>query len=237
MTLAAVQAMTFDVFGTVVDWRGSIIREGQSFGQTRGIEIDWARFADEWRAGYQPAMDKVRRGEIGWVKLDGLHRLLLDDLLVKFGIEGLDEAEVDHLNGVWHRLQPWPDAIEGLQRLRQKHIIAPLSNGNMALLTNMVKHAGLPWDCIFSAELAQRYKPDAAVYQMASELLSLPPEQVMMVAAHEGDLRAARSVGMRTAFVHRPLEFGPDSTTDQPGDSEADMVATDFVDLAAQMGC
>jgi 2-haloacid dehalogenase len=236
MDRTAVKALTFDVFGTVVDWRGTITREGMAFGAARGLEVDWARFADAWRAGYQPSMARVRRGELPWTNIDALHRLILDDLLVQFGITGLSEADKDHWNRVWHRLTPWPDAVAGLTRLRQRFILATLSNGNVALLTNMAKHAGLPWDCILSGELAQHYKPDPEVYQMAADLLGLKPEEVMMVAAHKGDLRAAQAVGLRTAFVPRPLEHGPERTPDTTPDPAFDVHAKDFNDLADKTG-
>lgn len=234
--LDQVRALTFDVFGTVVDWRGSIIREGRRLSRAKGLPIDLPRFADTWRAGYAPAMERVRRGELPWLNIDALHRLILDQLLVDFGLTSLSEAEKDHLNKVWHRLQPWTDSVYGLQRLRRRYIIAPLSNGNVALLTNMAKQARLPWDCILSAELARHYKPDPEAYQTAVELLGLTPSAVMMVAAHQSDLRAAAQVGLRTAFVRRPHEFGPERTPDLRADPDFDLVATDFVDLAAQLG-
>ncbi len=230
-----VQALVFDVFGTVVDWRGSIIREGQGFSLTHGLDIDWGQFADDWRAGYQPAMERVRRGDRPWTKLDVLHRERLDELLDQYGIRGLNEPEIEHLNRVWHRLQPWPDVLEGLTRLRERYIVATLSNGHVALLTHMAKHAGLPWDCILSAELARAYKPDSKVYLTAADLLDLEPGQVMMVAAHEGDLRAARAAGLRTAFVYRPDEYGPNGRPDSPSSSGADISADDFLDLAARL--
>ena len=226
-----IKALTFDVFGTVVDWYSSIVAEGEKFGNTHGIDIDWAQFALKWRAGYGPAMDKVRRGELPWQNIDALHRRILNDLLVEFGIAGLSEDDKDYLNRVWHRLKPWPDAISGLERLRKRYIIATLSNGNVALLTNMAKFAGLPWDCILSAELTGHYKPDPEVYQTAADLLGLSPNEVMMVAAHPGDLRASQAVGFQTALVPRPLEYGPDNThevTVHP----SDIVANDFNELA-----
>ena len=183
-----IKALTFDVFGTVVDWYSSIVAEGEKFGDTRGIDVNWAQFALKWRAGYGPAMDKVRRGELPWQNIDALHRRILDSLLDAFEIADLSEAEKDYLNRVWHRLKPWPDVISGLERLRKRYIVATLSNGNVALLTNMAKFAGLPWDCILSAELTQHYKPDPEVYQIAADLLGLSPNEVMMVAAHPGDL-------------------------------------------------
>ena len=194
---ADVRALAFDVFGTVVDWRTSIIREGQQLGRAKGVKADWARFADAWRAGYGPAMDRVRKGELSWTRIDTLHRMILDSLLAEYGITGLSEAEKDHFNRAWHRLDPWPDAVDGLTRLKKKYIITTLSNGNMSLLTNMAKSAKLPWDCILSAELAKRYKPDREVYLMAADLLGVRPQQVMMVAAHAGDLKAAAGAQRR----------------------------------------
>lgn len=236
MDIAAVKALTFDVFGTVVDWRGSIIREATAFGAARGLTVDWAEFADTWRGGYGPSMERVRRGELPWTNIDALHRMILDELLEKFGMSGLSEADKDHLNRVWHRLHPWPDAVAGLTRLRQRFVIAPLSNGNVALLTNMAKHAGLPWDCILSAELARHYKPDPEAYLTAATLLGLRPEEVMMVAAHKGDLRAAQAVGLKAAFVPRPLERGPERTVDTTPEPAFDVHAHDFLDLAAKLG-
>lgn len=234
--LAGIRALTFDVFGTVVDWRGSIMREGAALHAQQGLAIDWARFADAWRGRYGPSMQRVMRGEQPWTNLDGLHRQSLDALLDEYGVKGLDEAGIDRLNRVWHRLDGWPDAVPGLTRLKQRYIIATLSNGNVALLVNMAKHAGLTWDCILSAELSRAYKPDPRAYQTAVELLGLRPEQVVMVAAHQGDLRNARATRMRTAFVPRPLEHGPDATPDLTPDPEFDVVADDFLDLARQLG-
>ena len=237
MSYADVRALTFDVFGTVVDWRGSIIREGERLGRAKGFAADWGRLADAWRAGYAPAMDCVRCGDLPWTKLDDLHRMILDGLLPGFGLAGrLSPDELDDLNLVWHRLDPWPDAVQGLSRLRSRYVVATLSNGNVALLVNMAKHAGLPWDCILSAELARHYKPDPEVYRMAADLLGLPPEAVMMVAAHKPDLRAARAVGFRTAYVPRPMEFGPDAVPNTTPEPSFDLVAADFNDLAARLG-
>lgn len=230
-----ISAMIFDVFGTVVDWRSSIIREGEALGQAKGLPVDWAAFADAWRAGYQPAMATVRSGQRGWTRIDDLHRIILDELLVRFGIEGLSEAEIDYLNRVWHRLDPWPDAVEGLARLRQRYTLATLSNGNIALLVNLSKRAGLPWDCVLSAELFRHYKPDAEVYLGAADLLGLPPHRVMMVAAHNGDLRAASEVGMRTAFVPRPTEYGPYQSGDFEAEPFVDVAADTFIELAEKM--
>jgi 2-haloacid dehalogenase len=227
--------LTFDVFGTVVDWRSTIIREGQALGARKELVVDWEAFADAWRAGYGPSMNRVRQGELPWTNIDGLHRLILDELLARFGIEGLSEAEVDDLNRVWHRLEPWPEAIAGLERLRERYILASLSNGNVALLVNMAKRAGLPWDCVLSSELARHYKPDPEVYRLAARLLGLEPQQVMMVAAHNGDLLAAQAVGYRTAFVLRATEYGPGQTTNLEADPRIDVVAADFSDLADQL--
>lgn len=226
------KALVFDVFGTVVDWRGSIIREGEAW--RKGV--DWVRFANRWRAGYQPSMAKVRSGELPWTSLDHLHRAILDDLLTEFHLEGLSGEEKDHWNRVWHRLTPWPDSIPGLVRLKAKFTIAPLSNGNVSLLTDMAKYAGIPWDLILSAELARHYKPDPEVYRTAVELLDLKPEEVMMCAAHVGDLAAARSCGLRTAFIHRPLEYGPEGQADSAEPGDFDFVTDDIADLASKLG-
>lgn len=230
-----VKALTFDIFGTVVDWYGTIVREGQAWGAAKGITLDWAQFALDWRAGYEPAMARVRRGELPWLIIDQLHRLILEELLVKYQLTSLTEAEKEHWNRVWHRLTPWPDAVAGLQRLKGRYLIAALSNGNMALLTNMAKHSGLPWDCILSAELARHYKPDPEVYQMAADFLGLPPSQVLMVAAHQHDLRGAQAVGLKTAFIPRPLEYGPNQRPDPTVDPSFDLVATNLIDLAGNL--
>ena len=235
--LADVRALTFDVFGTVVDWRSSVIREGEALGARLGLTVDWAAFADAWHGGYAPAMDRVRHGELPWTRLDDLHRMTLDRLLDKFGIsDALDEAEREAFNRVWHRLDPWPDSVGGLTRLRQRYVLASLSNGNVSLLVNMAKHAGLPWDCVLSAELAGHYKRDSEVYRMAADLLDLPPERMLMVAAHQDDLQAAHREGFRTAFIRRPLEHGPDATPDLSIDPVFDLVADDLHDLADQLG-
>ncbi len=235
MLADTVKALTFDVFGTVVDWRSSVAQECAKVGEAKGFSADWEAFADDWRAGYGPSMGRVRSGELPWTTIDKLHRMVLDELLEKFGITDLSEDEKDDLNRAWHRLDPWPDSVEGLERLRSKFVIATLSNGNVALLTNMAKRAGLPWDCILSAELARHYKPDPESYQTAAALLGLPVDQVMMVAAHKGDLHAARAVGLRTAFVPRPDEFGPNREVDTEPDPAFDVVASDFLELADKL--
>src|ERR1700678_3105702 len=230
------KALVFDVFGTVVDWRGSITEEGKAWGKAKGITVDWARFADEWRDGYVPSMAKVRSGQLPWTNLDHLNRALLEDLLKKYHIEGLSEEEKDHWNRVWHRLTPWPDSIAGLTRLKKKYTIAPLSNGNVALLADMGKHAGIPWDLILSAELARHYKPDREAYLTAVDLLELKPEEVMMCAAHSSDLMAARSFGLRTGFVHRSDEYGPARKADDARPGDFDVVSDNILDLASQLG-
>ena len=235
MDFSEIKAMTFDVFGTVVDWRGSIIREGEDVWTAKGVEVDWGHFAENWRGGYGPAMHRVRTGELPWMNIDALHRLILDDLLKSHQVSGLSEADTQELNRVWHRLNPWPDVASGLARLRRHAIVAALSNGNVALLVNMARHGGLCWDCVLSAELARHYKPDPEAYQTAAALLGLEPRQVMMVAAHNGDLMGAQAVGFRTAFVHRPQEHGPNQKTDLTPDPSIDVVAKDFNDLADQL--
>ncbi|MFO1349687.1 MAG: haloacid dehalogenase type II [Gammaproteobacteria bacterium] len=237
MALSLIKALLFDVFGTVVDWRGSIAREMAEFGRAKGITQDWEAFADAWRALYQPAMEKVRSGAAAWIRLDELHRQNLNVLLPRFGLEGLSAADLDHVNRAWHRLDPWPDAVAGLTRLKSRYIIATLSNGNIALMVNMAKRAGLPWDAILGAEIAQSYKPQPETYLKSVECLGLNPEQCLMVAAHNGDLVAASRCGMRTAFVLRPTEHGPRQTTDLRAEHAFDAVARDFIDLAEQLGC
>ncbi|HEX6819965.1 MAG TPA: haloacid dehalogenase type II [Ktedonobacterales bacterium] len=246
MALDEVKALTFDVFGTVVDWRGSIIAEGERLRAETGLALDrldlpdfWGRFADAWRRRYHPSMERVMRGELPWTNLDALHRASLDEVLGEFGMIGLTDSQKDNLNLVWHRLLPWPDSVVGLTRLRQRFILATLSNGNVRLLVDMAKRADLPWDVILSAELALAYKPDPRVYRMAAELLELEPSEILMVAAHPSDLQAAAIQGMRTAFVPRLLEYGQDAardvTSDLASDSQFDLVATDFLDLARQL--
>jgi 2-haloacid dehalogenase len=233
-----VKALGFDVFGTVVDWRSSITREGEAFGRAHGItHVDWVKFAEAWRGLYQPMMNKVRHGEIGWTKLDDLHRMALDTLLKDFSIKGVAESDIDHLNRAWHRLDPWPDAVAGLTRLKTKYVLTTLSNGNVALMVNMAKRAGLPWDVVLGAEPTRHYKPQREAYIGTAEYLGLRPEELMLVAAHNNDLRAASGFGLKTAFVPRPQEHGPGQTKDLAPDGPWDVVAHDFVDLAAKMGC
>jgi 2-haloacid dehalogenase len=230
------RALAFDVFGTVVDWRSSIIRELEEFGQRHGLQQDWQAFADSWRAGYGPAMDRVRRGDRPWTRIDDLHRMILEELLRSAGITSISDTEIDQLNKAWHRLDPWPDSVRGLIRLKERFIITTLSNGNVSLLTNMAKRAGLPWDCVISAELFHHYKPDREAYRGCADLLDVPPDQLMLVAAHPGDLRAARGAGLMTGYVDRPLEYGPTQRPHRIEDGEFDVTATDFLDLADQLG-
>ena len=232
-----VQALLFDVFGTVVDWRTSIIDELTKFGSEKGLQADWAAFTDEWRGLYQPAMEEVRSGRRAWTILDVLHRESLEQLLAKNGITGLSDAEKDHINRVWHRLKPWPDVVAGLTRLKSRYIIGTLSNGNVGLLTRMAKNTGLPWDVVLGAETARAYKPLPAAYLASAALLNVEPRQVMLVAAHNGDLAAAAETGLRTAFVARPTEYGPHQKVDFKAEREWDVVTDSFTGLADVMGC
>ena len=231
-----VKAILFDTFGSVVDWRTSVIAEMSAFGAQRGISADWAAFADAWRGAYKPSMDRVRHKERPWTILDVLHRESLETLVAQFGIGGLSEADLDHLTRIWHRLTPWPDSVAGLTRLKREYIISPLSNGNVALLVNLAKYSELPWDMVFGSEIARAYKPDPAVYLGACAMLGLEPGQVMMAAAHNYDLAAARALGMKTGFFARPTEYGPGQVRDLKADSNWTVVAVDIADLATQMG-
>ena len=235
MLPALPKALVFDVFGTVVDWRTSVAREVEDLARRKGLRVDGVAFADAWRAGYAPTMDRVRKGELPWTKLDRLHRMILEGIVAGFGLGGLSEGERDSLNRAWHRLQPWPDAVPGLTRLKRKFIVAPLSNGNISLMTDLAKHAGLPWDCILGAELVRHYKPDPEVYRSAAEFLDVTPAEVMMVAAHLRDLRAAKAEGLRTAFVVRHDEFGPNGHPDLAADDSVDIMARSFDDLANRL--
>ncbi len=237
MAKSDVQALLFDVFGTVVDWRGSIIAELTAFGATKGISADWVKFTDDWRGLYQPSMEAVRSGKRAWTILDVLHRESLDTLLAQHGISGLSEADIVHLNKAWHRLKPWPDVVAGLTRLKSRYIIGTLSNGNVGLLTRLAKNSGLPWDVVLGAETARAYKPLPQAYLEAARLLNLAPSQVMLVAAHNGDLAAAAECGLATAFVARPTEYGPHQKVDFKADRAWDVVADTFGGVADAMGC
>jgi 2-haloacid dehalogenase len=230
-------AIVFDTFGTVVNWRSSLIAELTAFGRERGIEVDWTALVDAWRAAYRPSMDRVRKGEQPWTTLDNLHRASLDRLVAEFGISGLTEADLRHINRGWHRLNPWPDSVPGLTRLKRRFIIGPLSNGNVSLLLNMAKHAGIPWDMIFGSDLFGHFKPDPETYLGVVKLLDLEPGQVMMAAAHNSDLGSARRCGLMTAFFPRPTEYGPHQRRDTAADQEWDVVAKDIEDMATKLGC
>lgn len=225
------RVLAFDVFGTVVDWHGSIVAEMARLYPA----VDGDAFARAWREGYQPAMARVRSGELGWTRIDELHRLILDEILPRFGLAGMPEPERRLLNRVWHRLNAWPDAVEGLTRLKRRHIVCTLSNGNIGLLTDMARHAGLPWDCVLSAELFRAYKPDPRVYRGAADVFDVAPCEVMLVAAHADDLAAAHACGLQTAYVERPLEFGAAHRKDVSPNPAHTLHARDFIDLADQL--
>jgi 2-haloacid dehalogenase len=231
--LPAVEILAFDIFGTVVDWHGTIAREVTR----RYPGVDGDAFALAWRAGYKPAMARVMSGELGWTLIDDLHRMILDGLLPQFGLAHLDEEARHELNRVWHRLDPWPDSVAALQRLKAKYLICTLSNGNLGLLTRMAKRAGLPWDCVLSAEVFKAYKPDPATYLGVARVFDVPPERVMLVAAHHDDLAGARACGLRTAYVERPLEFGKNQPKDVTARPDNDLHGRDLSDIADQLGC
>ena len=233
-----VQALVFDVFGTVVDWRSGVARESAPFLARYAPRADPAAFADAWRRRYQPAMEEIRSGRRPFARLDVLHRENLEAVLPEFGIEptSVPPSELDALNFAWHRLDPWPDTVPGLTRLKRGFMIAPLSNGNIRLMLDMAKRAALPWDAILGAELAQAYKPSPEAYLRTAEALMLKPEQVCLAAAHNGDLAAARGCGLRTAFIPRPTEHGPGQTIDLRPEEDWNIVASDLADLADQLG-
>lgn len=234
--LDEVKALAFDVFGTVVDWRGTLIRAGELLSRQSGVEVDWPAFADAWRAEYRPSMEPIRQGERAWVDLDVLHRENLEKVVDKLGITGFEEADLDYLHRVWHQLEPWPDAAPGLARLKRRYVIVSLSNGNVDMMIDIARHGDLPWDSVLGAEVARMYKPVPEAYLVSVEMLGLTPSEVMMVAAHNGDLRGARNAGLKTAFVIRPTMHGPGQTRDLAPEEDWDMVATDFLDLARQLG-
>jgi len=233
----AIKACVFDVFGTVVDWRGSIVAEGEAVWRERGVDVDWPAFADAWRNLYQPSMERVRSGREGFIKLDDLHRDNLEQVLEAFDVTSLSAADKVELNEIWHRLNPWPDVVEGLTRLKTRYIIGTMSNGNIALMVNMAKRAGLPWDVILGAEISRQYKPHPDSYRNSVAALGLEPSEVLMVAAHNSDLVAAAEQGMPGAFIARPSEHGDDQTTDLAPEHEFAYVARDFCELADQLGC
>lgn len=230
------KVIVFDTFGTVVDWRGSLIADLSAYGAQRGVTADWPALVDAWRAAYHPSMDRVRKGELPWTRLDDLHRASLDKLVADFGIKGLTEADLVHINLGWHRLKGWPDSVPGLTRLKAKFIIGPLSNGNVSLLLEMAKFAGIPWDMIFGSDLFGHFKPDPETYLGVAKMMNLQPGEVMMGAAHNNDLAAARRCGLMTAFFPRPNEYGPHQKRDYKAEQDWDVVATDIEDLARQLG-
>jgi 2-haloacid dehalogenase len=235
--LSEVRALTFDVFGTTVDWRSGVAAEARRIGDRYGVRGDWERLADAWRALYGPYMDRVRRGELPWTNFDRLHRLSLEQVLRDLGVEGFDESAREELTLAWERLPPWLDAARGLLRLANRFTVATLSNGNRSQQAALIRFAALPFQRLLSAEDFGHYKPDPEVYLGAASALGLEPGQVMMVAAHKADLRAAQAVGMRAAFVERPPEKGPGGGADLLPDPLADVQATDFLDLADKLGC
>jgi 2-haloacid dehalogenase len=230
------KVIVFDTFGSVVDWRSSLIADLSAFGAKKGITVDWAALVDAWRAAYHPSMDRVRKGEQPFTKLDNLHRASLDKLVVDFGIKGLSEDDLVHINLGWHRLHPWPDSVPGLTRLKSRFIIGPLSNGNVSLLLNMAKFSGIPWDMIFGSDLFGHFKPDPETYLGVAKMLDLRPDQVMLGAAHNNDLGKARASGLLTGFFPRPKEYGPNQKRDYEADQDWDIVAKDIEDLATQLG-
>lgn len=235
--LSDVRALTFDVFGTVVDWRSGIAREGRVFGERHGISLDWSAFADRWRDLYQPSLSRVRDGAMPWTRLDDLHRTSLLQVLEEFGAPSLSDDQVEELNRAWHRRDPWPDVVQGMTRLKSRFILTTLSNGNVSLMVNMAKRAGLPWDAVLGAEVARAYKPQPEAYLTTARFLDLPPARCLMVAAHHSDLDAARACGYRTAFVARPAEYGPTKQADAPRGFGHDIEAADFGELASRLGC
>lgn len=237
MSNDGVKALFFDVFGTVVDWRTSIAREARIALSPKGFALDWLAFADSWRAKYQPAMEPIRTGVRGYIRLDDLHRENLVDVLAEFSVTGLPDEEIDHLNTAWHRLDPWPDCVAGMTRLKSKFILGTMSNGNVGLMVKMAKNNGLPWDVILGAEPAQLYKPRLEVYRTGADWLNLDPAECMMVAAHNGDLLSAREAGLKTAFIARPTEYGPNQTHDFKAEHEFEAIADSMIDLADKLGC
>jgi 2-haloacid dehalogenase len=228
-----IKVLAFDVFGTVVDWHGSLVKEIDSL----QIDLDSNEFALAWRAGYAPAMQRVMCGELGWTLIDDLHRMILDEILEQFGVSTLSEEQKRHLNKSWHRLDAWPDSVEGLTRLKSKYTICTLSNGNIGLLSSMAKNAGLPWDCILSAEVFRKYKPDPDTYLGVASVFDVMPEDVMLVAAHQNDLQAARGCGLKTAYIERPMEYGVSQIKDVSPNNENTLHAQDIVALAELLQC
>ncbi|MEL6373034.1 MAG: haloacid dehalogenase type II [Pseudomonadota bacterium] len=234
--LSTVKALLFDVFGTIVDWRTSVQADLAAWGARRGVKANWQRITDEWRGLYQPSMEEVRAGRRAFAPLDDLHRESLETLLARHGLDDTPEEDRDYLAKVWHRLAPWPDCVPALTRLKQRATLATLSNGNIALMVNLARYAGLPWDVILGAEVAQAYKPEASVYLKAAALLDLEPHQCMMVAAHNYDHHAAQALGMRTAMIFRPTEYGPAQTTDLEATGPWDIITDSLGGVADALG-
>ena len=232
-----IAAVLFDTFGTLVDWRGSLIRQLARFGAQRGLDADWEALTDAWRGAYRPSMDRVRSNAVRWTNLDELHRQSLQELVAAHRISGLSEGDLDTLSRLWHRLDPWPDSSAGLHRLKRRYIVGPLSNGTVALLTNLGKYADLPWDVVIGSDVTRHYKPDPEMYLGVCAYLALPPERVMLAAAHNDDLRAATALGLATGFFARPGEHGPHQSRDLAADGPWDVVARDVGDLATQLRC
>lgn len=228
--ITEVEVLAFDVFGTVVDWHGSIVKEIEK----RGFTVNASEFARSWRKGYQPAMEQVRSGKQGWAKIDALHRQILNQVIEDYGLSINDEDRYT-LNRIWHRLDPWPDVVQGLSQLKAGFSICTLSNGNLSLLSNMAKNAGLPWDLILSAEVFKAYKPQRETYLGVADVFDVEPDRVMMVAAHRSDLDAAQQYGLKTAYIERPTEYGVDQIKDVSADLKYDLHARDIIDLATQM--
>lgn len=231
-----VKAILFDVFGTVVDWRSSLIDMFAAFGRERGVSADWPALVDAWRGAYRPSMDRVRKGEQPWTVLDDLHRASLEELLARFGVHGVEEADLDRMTAFWHRLRPWPDSVAGLAQLKRRFILGSLSNGNVALQVDLAKSAGLPWDMIFASDMFRHYKPDPEMYLGACAFLRLSPERVMLAAAHNDDLGAARSHGLRTGFIARPTEYGPHQQQNLAPEGSWDAAVASIVELAERIG-
>lgn len=232
------RALLFDVFGTVVDWKGSLTRDLGTYATEQGLpENDWEQFALDWRALYQPAMETIRSGSRGYVLLDTLHRENLLSLLPKYSLENLTSEQIDYVNHAWHRLQPWADCLPGMYRLRRQYILASLSNGNVALMVGMARHSSIPWDAILGSEPTQGYKPQPQVYLKSAEMLGLKPEQCVMVAAHNDDLRAAATLGFSTAYINRPYEYGASQTADKTAEDNWTFICDSMTELATQLHC
>lgn len=237
VALPPVRALLFDTFGTVVDWRGGLISSMTAWGTARGVTADWPGLVDAWRGAYRPSMDSVRTGEREWADLDVLQRESLEELAPKFGAVGLDDAALGELVAMWHELPPWPDSVDGLRRIQSRYMIAPLSNGHVALLVRMAKAAGIPWDTVFGADVFRHYKPDPETYLGAAALLGCKPAEVLMVAAHPSDLDAAAACGLRTCYVSRPFEYGPQRRENKPPAGRFDLMADDLRELAVLICC